>query len=120
MWLLLTPLLVGIAIALIIMQAGRASSGIKSLARDLDMIGRGKLDHRVHISGSGEVGYAQRMAERMAKNLQLIQSTGSTDLGEAVEKEMDLATEIHASLRPSTPPRIPGFEVETLRHRGEP
>lgn len=118
MWLLLTPLLVGIAIVLIIMHANRASSGIKSLARDLDMIGRGKLDHRVHTGGSGEVGYAQRMADRMAKNLQLIQSTGSTDLDEAVEKEMDLAHEIHASLRPSAPPRVPGFEVETLFRGG--
>ncbi len=54
------------------------------------------------------------MADRMAKNLQLIQSTGSSDLDEAVEKEMDLANEIHRSLRPSEPPRVPGFEVETL------
>jgi serine phosphatase RsbU (regulator of sigma subunit) len=118
MWLMLGPLLVGVALAMMIMQANTAATGIKNLARDLDMIGRGRLDHRVNTSASGEVGFAQRMAERMSKNLQLIKSTGSTDLDEAIEKEMDLANEIHQSLRPNDPPRLPGYELETLFRGG--
>jgi hypothetical protein len=114
MWLFLTPLLVAVGVGLVIFAANSASSGMQSLARDLDTIGRGKLDTRIRVTGTGEVGFLQRMADRMAKNLQMIQTTGSTDLDEAVEKEVSLAAEIHQSLRPSDPPRIPGYEVETL------
>jgi serine phosphatase RsbU (regulator of sigma subunit) len=113
-WLFLTPLLVAGAVAVFFVAATRTSAGLQTLARDLDTIGRGKLDTRVTLSGGGEIGYAQRMAERMAKNLQLIQTTGSGDLDEALEKELDLANQIHQGLQPSDPPRLPGYEVETL------
>jgi hypothetical protein len=118
MWLFLAPLLVAVGVGLVIFTANNASSGMQSLARELDTIGRGRLDTRIRVTGSGEVGYLQRMADRMAKNLQMIQNTGSTDLGEAVEKEVSLAAEIHQSLRPSDPPRVPGYEVETLFKAG--
>jgi hypothetical protein len=114
MWVLLGPLLVAACCALIIFQANQASVGAKSLARDLDTIGRGRLDVRVTQNAGGEVGLAQRQADRMTKNLQLIVTTGSGDLDEALEKELDLANQIHESLRPSDPPRVPGFELETL------
>jgi len=114
MWLFVTPLLVGLALIGVLLSANKSGEGMKSLARDLDAIGRGKLDQRVHVGGSGEVGYAQRTAERMAKNLQLIHTTGASDIDEAVGRELDLAAQIHQSLRPSEPPRVPGFEVETL------
>jgi serine phosphatase RsbU (regulator of sigma subunit) len=113
-WLFLTPLLVAGAVAVFFIAATKTSAGLQTLARDLDTIGRGKLDTRVTVSGGGEVGYAQRVAERMAKNLQLIQTTGSGDLDEALEKELDLANQIHQGLQPSDPPRLPGYEVETL------
>jgi serine phosphatase RsbU (regulator of sigma subunit) len=113
-WLFLTPLLVAGAVAVFFFAATKTSTGLQTLARDLDTIGRGKLDTRVTVSGGGEVGYAQRVAERMAKNLQLIQTTGSGDLDEALEKELDLANQIHQGLQPSDPPRMPGYEVETL------
>jgi len=113
-WLFLTPLLVAGAVAVFFFAATKTSGGLQMLARDLDTIGRGKLDTRVTVSGGGEVGYAQRVAERMAKNLQLIQTTGSGDLDEALEKELDLANQIHQGLQPSDPPRLPGYEVETL------
>ncbi|MHC4849610.1 MAG: PP2C family protein-serine/threonine phosphatase [Planctomycetota bacterium] len=114
MWVLLTPLLVAGCCILIILQATQAAAGARSLARDLDTIGRGRLDLRVTQSAGGEVGLAQRQADRMTKNLQLIMTTGSGDLDEALEKELDLATQIHESLRPNDPPRVPGFELETL------
>ena len=114
MWVFLTPLLVGLFAFLVVFQANQAASGARSLARDLDAIGRGRLDLRVTQSAGGEVGLAQRQADRMAKNLQLIQTTGSGDLDEAIEKELDLANQIHGSLRPSDPPRVPGYELETL------
>jgi serine phosphatase RsbU (regulator of sigma subunit) len=113
-WLFLTPLLVAGAVAVFFFAATKTSGGLQTLARDLDTIGRGKLDTRVTVSGGGEVGYTQRVAERMAKNLQLIQTTGSGDLDEALEKELDLANQIHQELQPSDPPRLPGYEVETL------
>jgi len=118
MWKFLTPLLVAAGCILMIVQANQAAAGARSLARDLDMIGRGRLDLRVTQSAGGEVGLAQRQADRMTKNLQLIVSTGSGDLDEALEKELDFANQIHESLRPSDPPRVPGFELETLFKSG--
>jgi len=114
MWLFLAPLLVLCACALAVFQANQAGQGARSLARDLDAIGRGRLETRVSVNASGEVGLAQRQADRMTKNLTLIMSTGSGDLDEAMEKELDLANQIHGSLRPSEPPRVPGYELETL------
>jgi serine phosphatase RsbU (regulator of sigma subunit) len=113
-WLLLGPLLVALALVAMFVQAAKASDGLKALARDLETIGKGKLDLRVTVSTGGEVGYVQRSAERMAKNLSLIQTTGSTDLEEAIGKEEELATQIHESLRSAEPPRLPGFELESL------
>ncbi|MGQ0613718.1 MAG: PP2C family protein-serine/threonine phosphatase [Planctomycetaceae bacterium] len=118
MWIFLGPLLVGAVAGVGILGANRAATGIRALARDLEAIGRGRLDLRVSTSAGGEVGYAQRTAERMAKNLQLIQTTGSGDLDEAVTKELDMAGQIHASLRPQDPPRLPGYELETLFKAG--
>jgi len=114
MWLFLAPLLVAVACGLFVFQANKVSDGIKGVARDLETIGRGKLDVRVYMNAQGEVGFLQRTADRMAKNLQLIQTTGSGDLDEALEKELDLATQIHQGLLPSDPPRVPSYEVETF------
>ncbi|MCK6460364.1 MAG: SpoIIE family protein phosphatase [Planctomycetes bacterium] len=113
-WTFLTPLLVGLACAGFVVVASRASEGIKGVVRDLDTIGRGKLDHRVGVGGSGEVAYLRRSVDRMAKNLQLIQTTGSGDLDEAVAKELDLANQIHQGLLPADTPRLAGYELETL------
>jgi len=99
---------------MVVLHASRAAAGLRSLARDLEAIGRGKFDVRVATTAKGEVGYAQRAAERMAKNLQLIQTTGSGDLDEAVAKELSIAAQIHQSLRPQDPPRVAGYELETL------
>jgi serine phosphatase RsbU (regulator of sigma subunit) len=113
-WTFLTPLLVALACAGFVVVAGRTAEGIKGAVRDLDIIGRGKLDHRIALGGSGEVGYLRRAVDRMAKNLQLIQTTGSGDLDEAVAKELDLANQIHQGLLPSDTPRLAGYELETL------
>jgi len=113
-WMILTPLLVALAVAGIILFANKTQAGIREVARDLDTIGRGKLDLRIATAGSGEVAFLKRSVDRMAKNLALIQTTGSGDLDEAIEKELDLASQIHQSLRPLDPPRIPGYELETL------
>jgi len=114
MWLFLTPLLVAAGVGLFLFSASKTSEGMKTLARDLDTIGRGRLDLRVTTRGTGELGFLQKTADRMAKNLQLIQTTGSGDLDEALEKELDLANQIHQGLLPSDPPRVPGYELETL------
>ena len=113
-WVFLAPLLVLCACGFVVFHANQAGQGARSLARDLDSIGRGRLETRVAVNASGEVGLAQRQADRMTKNLALIVSTGSGDLDEAIEKELDLANQIHGSLRPAEPPRVPGYELETL------
>jgi hypothetical protein len=117
-WVFLTPLLVAIAIGLLLAMVNKHVTTLKGVARDLDQIGRGRLDLRVATGGTGEAGFLQRATERMVKNLALIQTTGSGDLDEALEKELDTATQIHESLRPSDPPRVPGYELETLFKAG--
>lgn len=113
-WVILAPLLVGCACAGFVLFASRTAEGIKGVVRDLDIIGRGKLDHRIAAGGSGEVGYLRRGADRMAKNLQLIQTTGSGDLDQAMAKELELANQIHQGLLPTDTPRLPGYELETV------
>ncbi|MGH7162239.1 MAG: PP2C family protein-serine/threonine phosphatase, partial [Planctomycetota bacterium] len=113
-WLILTPLLVGAGASIFVLAAGRASAALRTLARDLDALGRGRFDLRTSTGAGGEVGYAQRVLERVVKNLQLIQTTGSGDLDEALEKELGMAAQIHQSLRPQDPPRLSGYELETL------
>jgi len=113
-WMFLAPLLVLCACGFVVFQANQAGQGARSLARDLDSIGRGRLETRVSVTAGGEVGLAQKQADRMTKNLALIVSTGSGDLDEAIEKELDLTSQIHGSLRPAEPPRVPGYELETL------
>jgi len=117
-WLALAPLLVALAAGVLVIHAAKAAEGLKGLARDLDQIGRGRLDLRVRVTGGGEVGFLQETADRMAKNLQLIQTTGSGDLDEALEKELDSAGQIHQSLRPADAPHVPGYEIETLSKIG--
>lgn len=117
-WTFLTPLLVAIAIGLMLAMVNKHVVTLRGVARDLDQIGRGRLDLRVATGGTGEAGFLQRTTERMVKNLALIQTTGSGDLDEALEKELDTASQIHESLRPSDPPRVPGYELETLFKAG--
>ncbi len=113
-WVILAPLLVACACAGFILVASRTGEGIKGVVRDLDIIGRGKLEHRIASGGSGEVAYLRRGVDRMAKNLQLIHTTGATDLDAAVAKELELANQIHQGLLPSDTPRLPGYELETI------
>ncbi len=113
-WMILAPLLVACACAGFILASSRTSEGIKGVVRDLDIIGRGKLDHRIATGGSGEVGYLRRGVDRMAKNLQLIQTTGAGDLDQAMAKELELANQIHQGLLPADTPRIAGYELETI------
>ncbi len=113
-WTILAPLLVGCACAGFILFASRTAEGIKGVVRDLDIIGRGKLDHRIASGGSGEVGYLRRGVDRMAKNLQLIHTTGTGDLDAAIAKELELANQIHQGLLPADTPRLPGYELETI------
>lgn len=114
-WLVLAPLLVGAAAALFIASASKTSRDIQTLARDLDQIGRGKLEHRVTTTGTGEVGYAQQVAARMAQSL----ASGAVPLAGAPEEitgeeGLSVAAQIHDNLRPQDPPTISGYEIETL------
>ncbi len=116
MWLFLAPLLVGAAAGISIAGASKASKDIQTLARDLDQIGRGKLEHRVTTGGGGEVGYAQQVAARMAQNLAsgAVQMVGSDVDSADTAREVSVAAQIHESLRPQDPPSISGYEIETL------
>ena len=109
--LLLGPLLVGgTAMAL----AGRHVKGLKSLSRDIDRLGSsGDPDRQLRAEGV-EASTIARSVERMASNLYVRAKHDGDDLDEIVSREQKVAAEIHGALMSKNPPRLQGYEVETL------
>jgi serine phosphatase RsbU (regulator of sigma subunit) len=109
--LVLGPVLVGI-VGLVV--AGGHSKPLKDLARELDRLGSsGDPARRIPARG-GEAGAIARSVERMVANLKFRDQHQMADLGEVVSKEQGTAAEIHHGLMPKNPPRLAGWEVETL------
>ena len=109
--LILGPLLTG---ALGWMLAGSHGKPIKDLARELDRLGSsGDPGRRIAAHGP-EANSIARSVERMVSNLKFRSQHEMADLQEVVSKEQGTAAEIHHGLMPKNPPRIGGYEVETL------
>lgn len=109
--LILGPLLIG-AIGFSVANAG--AKPIKDLSRELDRLGSsGDPTRRINARGA-EASAVARSVERMVSNLKFRDSHAMQDLGEVVSKEQELAGQIHHGLMPKDPPRLAGYEVETL------
>lgn len=105
------PLLVG---ALVFGLAKGISTPLKNLARELDRLGAsGDPGRRIPAQGP-EANAIARCVERMVSNLKFRAQHEMADLAEASAKVEGTAAEIHHGLMPRNPPRIPGWEVETL------
>jgi serine phosphatase RsbU (regulator of sigma subunit) len=109
--LILGPLLVGgIGFAV----ASGYGKPLKDLARELDRLGSsGDPTRRIGARGP-EANAIARSVERMVANLKFRDQHQMTDLQEVVSKEQGAAAEIHHGLMPKDPPRLAGYEVETL------
>ena len=92
----------------------RPRQAVKDLARELDRLGSsGDPSRRIAAHGP-EANAIARSVERMVSNLKFREQHEMTDLAEATAKVQGTAAEIHHGLMPKNPPRIPGWEVETL------
>jgi serine phosphatase RsbU (regulator of sigma subunit) len=89
-----------------------ASSGIKRVNRDLDAIAGGDLDVRVRTGGGGEVGALAKNVDRAMKTFRAVQS--QTVMQAAAPVATAGAGIDTASLLPTEPPRIEGFEIEAV------
>jgi len=109
--LVLGPVLVG---GLAYVVANGHGKPLKDLARELDRLGSsGDPSRRIAAHGP-EANAIARSVERMVSNLKFREQHQMTDLAEATAKVQGTAAEIHHGLMPKNPPRIPGWEVETL------
>jgi len=109
--LLLGPILVG---GLAYMIGNAHTKEVRGLARDIDRLGKSGDAGRALRAKGGESIAVARAVERMVSNLEFRSKHGDADLEEIVDKERKVADEIHAALMRKNPPRIPGYEVETL------
>ncbi len=109
--LLLGPLLVGgIAYAL----ANAHSKNVKALAREIDRLGTSGDATRTLRAQGAEAATVARSIEKMVGNLEFRSKHGDDDLDVIVEKEREVAEEIHGALMSKNPPRLSDYEVETL------
>ena len=109
--LILGPLLVGFAAYAV---ANGHTKNIKTLAREIDRLGSsGDPERQLRASGA-EASAVARSVERMVSNLEFREKHDGADLEEVVSKEQKVAEEIHGALTRRHPPRLDGYEVETL------
>ena len=109
--LILGPLLVGFTAYAV---ANGHTKNIKMLAREIDRLGSSGDPER-HLRASGaEASAVARSVERMVSNLEFREKHDGADLEEVVSKEQKVAEEIHGALTSRHPPRLEGYEVETL------
>jgi len=96
-----------------------ASKGLSNLSRSLEQVARGDLDVKIR-AGGGEVGAVARSADRALKMFQKIQYEALTaestvqPIAAPIEASVDTA-----SLLPSEPPRVDGYEFEAV-HKPSP
>jgi serine phosphatase RsbU (regulator of sigma subunit) len=94
--------------------ASSHSRPLHDLARELDRLGSsGDPGRRISAHGAEAAGIA-RSVERMIANLKFRDQHEMADLQEVISKEQGAAAQIHQGLLPKDPPRLPGWEVETL------
>jgi serine phosphatase RsbU (regulator of sigma subunit) len=94
--------------------ASSHSRPLHDLARELDRLGSsGDPGRRISAHGAEATGIA-RSVERMVANLKFRDQHEMADLQEVISKEQGAAAQIHQGLLPKDPPRLPGWEVETL------
>ncbi|MDA1194848.1 MAG: PP2C family protein-serine/threonine phosphatase, partial [Planctomycetota bacterium] len=109
--LILGPLLVGFAAFAV---ANSHTKGIRGLAREIDRLGSsGDPTRSIRASGAESAAIA-RSIERMVSNLEFRQKHDGADLEQVVSREQKVAEEIHGALTSRHPPRLDGYEVETL------
>jgi sigma-B regulation protein RsbU (phosphoserine phosphatase) len=109
--LLLGPLLVGFTAFGV---ANAHTKGVRALAREIDRLGSSGDPTREIRAQGAEAAALARSVERMVSNLEFRDKHDGADLEEVVDREQQVAEEIHGALMSKNPPRLGNYEVETL------
>jgi serine phosphatase RsbU (regulator of sigma subunit) len=100
-------ILVGAGVASLI--AKRVARPLEDLVQDVRIIARGNLNHRTHVSGSGEVRQLASAIDRMGGSLAEAQAA-EVELGVRM-REREVALEVAKALLPSEEPWVEGYRV---------
>ena len=94
--------------------AGNHAKGVRALAREIDRLGSSGDPTREIRAQGAEANALARSVERMVANLEFRDKHDGADLDEVVDREQQVAQEIHGALMSKNPPRLGNYEVETL------
>lgn len=83
---------------------------INALTKSATAIGQGRLDTRIEVRSSKEIQTLARTFNDMAKKLE--ENRRATVEQERIERELEIAHEIQATLLPAHLPHLPNFEVD--------
>jgi serine phosphatase RsbU (regulator of sigma subunit) len=83
---------------------------INALTKGAMAIGQGRLDTRIEVRSVKEIQTLARTFNDMAKKLE--ESHRATVEQERIERELEIAHEIQATLLPARLPHLPNFEVD--------
>jgi serine phosphatase RsbU (regulator of sigma subunit) len=119
---LMTGMLIGVLISLFLVGAASfllclgASKGVNRVAKALESVARGDLSVRISPSGPAEVQTLGRAADRAVKAFSVIQERAysQTDAAPIVVTAAPIDGVDTSALLPSEPPRVDGYEIESV------
>ena len=93
--------------------AQRVSGPVRKLAEAATAVGTGEFGHRVKVESHDEVGTLAESFNRMAESLETYTDrlARSSAEKEAMQREMDIASEIQKSLLPDSCPAVVNFDI---------
>jgi len=108
----LAALAAGALISLLL--AVHITKPVRALTRGAEEIGQGRLDTRITIHSTMEIEILARTFNAMAQKLD--ESRRSMLEKERIERELEIAREIQATLLPEHLPRLSNFDVDAYYH----
>lgn len=87
---------------------------VRKLMKDIEIVARGKLEHRTHATSKDEIGVLAHTFNVMTQNLRMAHNTELEN--QAREHELQIATEIQSNLLPKKIPDIPGYDIAAFYH----
>lgn len=87
---------------------------VRKLMKDIEIVARGKLEHRTHATSKDEIGVLAHTFNVMTQNLRMAHNTELEN--QAREHELQIANEIQSNLLPKQIPDIPGYDIAAFYH----
>ena len=97
-----------IVLFLAIYIAGRITTPVQKLIRDMSVVAKGDLDHQTRAHSKDEIGVLANSFNAMTKELKGAQSALVEQ--EKAEYELSIAREVQQQLLPADAPTIPNYE----------